>query len=32
MLSTNNGFQREALLKMRLSSPSMEKFGLDIQK
>ena len=32
IVSKNIGFQSGALLKLPLSSPSMEKFGLDIQE
>ena len=31
ILSKNNDFQSEALLKMPPSSPSIEEFGLDVQ-
>ena len=32
ILGKNKDFQSGALLKISLSSPSMEEFGLDIQK
>ena len=32
ILNKNKDFQSGALLKIPLSSPSMEEFGLDIQK